>query len=156
MTYIPEAPGTYQGNQVIINSDRLLFNAKTDSILLFSDKAIGFSTNGSFHFDTSPNEESKFIINSPQIYLGLEFDDTLPTQPAVLGDELKEVLEGVLDLMDDVIDDICTKVTYIVTVPGGLTGINPSNFSVFQTRKLEIENLKQDIQDIMSTNTKLV
>ena len=63
MTYIPEAPGTYQGNQVIINSDRLLFNAKTDSILLFSDKAIGFSTNGSFHFDTSPNEESKFKID---------------------------------------------------------------------------------------------
>ena len=156
MAYTPEAPGTYQGNQVIINSDRLLFNAKTDSILLFSDKAIGFSTNGSFHFDTSPNEESKFVINSPKIYLGLEFDDTLPTQPAVLGDELGELLEGVLDLVDDVIDDICTKVTYIVTPPGGLTGMNPSNFSVFQTRKMEIENLKQDIQDIMSTNTKLV
>ncbi len=156
MAYIPESPDTYQGNQVILNSDRLLFNAKSDSILLFSDKAIGFSTNGSFHFDTSPNEESKFIINSPQIYLGLEFDDTLPTQPAVLGDELGELLEGVLDLIDDVIDDICTKVTYVVTPPGGLTGMNPANFSTFQSRKIEIESLKQDIQDIMSTNTKLV
>ena len=156
MTYIPESPDTYQGNQVILNSDRLLFNAKTDSILLFSDKAIGFSTNGSFHFDTSPNEESKFIINSPQIYLGLEFDDTLPTQPAVLGEELGELLEGVLDLIDDVIDDICTKVTYVVTPPGGLTGMNPANFSTFQSRKIEIESLKQDIENIMSTNTKLV
>lgn len=156
MTYIPESPDTYQGNQVILNSDRLLFNAKSDSILLFSDKAIGFSTNGSFHFDTSPNEESKFIINSPQIYLGLEFDDTLPTQPAVLGEELGELLEGVLDLIDDVIDDICTKVTYVVTPPGGLTGMNPANFSTFQSRKIEIESLKQDIENIMSTNTKLV
>ena len=155
MTYVPEAPGIYQGNQVIINSDRLLFNAKTDSILLFSDKAIGFSTNGSFHFDTSPNEESKFVINSPKIYLGLEFDDTLPTQPAVLGDELGELLEGVLDLVDDIIDDICTKVVYTVPLVG-VTGINPANFSTFQTRKMEIENLKQDIQDIMSINTKLV
>ena len=156
MTYIPESPDTYQGNQVILNSDRLLFNAKSDSILLFSDKAIGFSTNGSFHFDTSPNEESKFIINSPQIYLGLEFDDTLPTPPAVLGEELGELLEGVLDLIDDVIDDICTKVTYVVTPPGGLTGMNPANFSTFQSRKIEIESLKQDIENIMSTNTKLV
>ena len=156
MTYIPESPDTYQGNQVILNSDRLLFNAKSDSILLFSDKAIGFSTNGSFHFDTSPNEESKFIIKSPQIYLGLEFDDTLPTQPAVLGEELGELLEGVLDLIDDVIDDICTKVTYVVTPPGGLTGMNPANFSTFQSRKIEIESLKQDIENIMSTNTKLV
>ena len=156
MAYKPEAPELYQGNQVLINSDRLVFNAKTDGILLFSDKVIGFSTNGSFHFDTSPNEESKFIINSPQIYLGLEFDDTLPTQPAVLGEELGELLEGVLDLIDDVIDDICTKVTYVVTPPGGLTGMNPANFSTFQSRKIEIESLKQDIENIMSTNTKLV
>ena len=52
MNYIPETPNNYIGKQVIINSDRLIFNAKNDSILLFSDKAIGFSTNGNFHFDT--------------------------------------------------------------------------------------------------------
>jgi len=92
MSYIPQSPNTYQGNQVIINSDRLIFNAKEDSILLFSDKAIGFSTNGSFHFDTSPDEnESKFVVNSPNIYLGLEFDNTYPTEPAVLGDQLEEL-----------------------------------------------------------------
>ena len=89
MTYTPKSPQEYNGNQVIINSDRLLFNAKTDSILLFSDKVIGFSTNGSFHFDTSPDKtKSKFIINSPNIYLGLNYDNTLPTQPAVLADDL--------------------------------------------------------------------
>ena len=52
MKFIPESPNTYQGNQVIINSDRLVFNAKEDAILLYSDKAIGFSTNGNFHLDT--------------------------------------------------------------------------------------------------------
>ena len=52
MITIPESPNTYQGNQVIINSDRLVFNAKKEAILLYSDKAIGFSTNGNFHFDT--------------------------------------------------------------------------------------------------------
>tara|TARA_R110002020_G_scaffold205522_2_gene410158 strand:+ start:64 stop:177 length:114 start_codon:yes stop_codon:yes gene_type:complete len=36
MAYKPTAPNLFQGNQVIINSDRLLFNAKDDSILLFS------------------------------------------------------------------------------------------------------------------------
>ena len=63
MTYIPKDPNTYIGNQVIINSDRLVFNAKTDGILLFSDKVIGFSTNGSFHFDTSKNTDNKFIFS---------------------------------------------------------------------------------------------
>ena len=157
MTYIPEAPGIYKENQVIINSDRLLFNAKKDAILLFSNEAIGFSTNGSFHFDTSSDgDKSKFIVNSPNIYLGLEFDDTLPTQPAVLGDELGELLDDMLTLIDDIIDDICTKVSYVVTPPGGITGMNPANFSTFNSRKAEIESLKSDIEDIKSLNTKLV
>ena len=70
MSYIPESPNNYIGKQVIINSDRLIFNAKDDSILLFSDKAIGFSTNGDFHFDTFNNGTNKFIVNAPKIILG--------------------------------------------------------------------------------------
>ena len=64
---VPESPGVYQGKQVIINSDRLIFNAKTDSILLYSNEVIGFSTNGSIHFDSL----DKCVINSSEIYLGL-------------------------------------------------------------------------------------
>lgn len=155
MAYIPEAPGTYQGNQVIINSDRLLFNAKNDSILLFSDKAIGFSTNGSFHFDTSNSEESKFVVNSPKIYLGLEYDDTLPTQPAVLGEELKTILTEMLDTMEEITDKICVNVAYTIA-EGPLTGLNPKNFSAFDDIRTQIDGLKIDLDDMMSINTKLV
>ena len=66
MSTKPTIPGLYQGNQVIINSDRLLFNAKEDSILLFSNKAIGFSTRGSIHFDTSYNKT--ITIKSSQFF----------------------------------------------------------------------------------------
>ena len=157
MSYIPQSPGTYQGNQVIINSDRLLFNAKTDSILLFSDKAIGFSTNGSFHFDTSSDEnESKFVINSPNIYLGLEFDNSYPTEPAVLGDQLEDALNRMLTLISGILDDIEYKVGYIVTTPGGPTGLNPANTPILAQRRREIQIIKQEIKEIKSLNTKLV
>jgi hypothetical protein len=157
MSYIPQSPGTYQGNQVIINSDRLLFNAKTDSILLFSDKAIGFSTNGSFHFDTSSDEnESKFVINSPNIYLGLEFDNSYPTEPAVLGDQLEDTLDRMLTLISGILDDMEYKISYIVTAPASPTGPNPANTSILQIRRREIQKIKQDIQEIKSLNTKLV
>ena len=157
MTYIPEAPGTYQGNQVIINSNRLIFNAKEDAILLFSKEAIGFSTRGSFHFDTSPDGDvSKFVINSPNIYLGLEYDDTFPIQPAVLGNELETVLNDMLSLIEDIMDDICNKVSYVVTPPGGITCINHYNSAMFVIRKTEIANIKSDIENIKSLNTKLV
>ena len=74
MSYTPTQPDKYNGKQILITSDRLIFNAKDDSILLFSNKAIGFSTNGSFHFDTGEEENSKFIVNAPKIYLGLKSD----------------------------------------------------------------------------------
>ena len=157
MDYIPEAPNNYIGKQVIINSDRLVFNAKDDSILLFSDKAIGFSTKGSIHFDTSSNKNSKLVINTPNIYLGLKSDKNLPTEPAILGNELDDWLGGVnglLDVLEGIISDIIVKVSY--TAPGGFTGPNPANESAFTTRRRQIDALRDNIQYIKSKTTKLV
>ena len=156
MSYIPETPNNYIGKQVIINSDRLIFNAKDDSILLFSDKAIGFSTNGNFHFDTLNNGTNKFVINAPNIFLGLQYNNEDPIEPAVLGDQLEEVLERILDLVSGVLDDIEYKVGYIVTAPGGPTGLNPANAPVLAQRRREIQIIKQEIKEIKSQTTKLV
>ena len=156
MTYLPKSPQSYTGNQVLINSDRLVFNAKTDSILLFSDKVIGFSTNGSFHFDTSPEKESKFVINSPNIYLGLQYNNTLPEEPAVLGDELCTNLDDILDLIDSIYSDIAFQSSYMSTTPGTPTGPFINNVNLFQKRQREIENIRSNIQDIKSKNIKLV
>ena len=157
MTYIPKIPSSYQGNQVIIDSGRIVFNAKRDSILLYSDKAIGFSTNGSLHFDTSSDKnESKFIVNSPNIYLGLNYDNTLPEQSAVLADDLIQVLEDVLDLIDKAYLDMAFNISHLTTVEGETTGINDRNFSLIRKRSREIERIKDGLENIKSQNTKLV
>jgi hypothetical protein len=156
MSYKPTNTTDYQGKQVIIDSDRLLFNAKNDSILLFSDKAIGFSTKGSIHFDTSNTKDSKIVINSPNIYLGLKVDKNLPTEPAVLGDELDDWLTGInglLDVMEGIIDDIIFKVSY--TAPGGFTGPNPRNIQALSLRRTQIENLRDNVHLFKSKITKL-
>ena len=156
MAYKPEAPKLYQGNQVLINSDRLVFNAKTDGILLFSDKVIGFSTNGSFHFDTSKNTDNKFIVNSPNIHLGLKDNNEPPTEPAVLGHELETFLEDILDIINNLIDDIKYKVSYTSGPPGSPTEMNPLNESALSARKTEIRIVRDNIANIMSKKIKLV
>ena len=157
MTYVPENPQKYTGNQVLINSDRLVFNAKEDSILLFSDKAIGFSTNGSFHFDTSSDkEESKFIVNSPNIYLGLDYDNSLPKQPAVLAEDLIIILNEILDLIQVTSLDACFNISGLSTLPGTPTGMNPANDIILQKRIRTIDGIRADLEDIKSQNTKLV
>ena len=158
MNFIPESPKTYQGNQVIINSDRLIFNAKEDAILAYSDKAIGFTTRGNFHFDTDNSGDAKFIVNSPNIYFGLKNLRTgeLPTEPAVLGHELKALLTQILDLLDMMTVDICFNIAHITTQPGTPTGMNPGNGPTYNCLIEEIQDIRLNLDDILSQNTKLV
>jgi len=163
MAYKPDAPGIYQGKQVIINSDRLLFNAKDDAILLFSSKVIGFSTNGSIHFDTSDKKEgddaSKVVINAPNIYLGLirEYgEDKLPTEPAVLGDYLADVwLDDLIECLEGLIDDLCTQVAFITTAPGAPTSPNPANKGMLSLRLQQLSYLRENRKYFKSETTKI-
>jgi len=160
MSYKPEKGEIYQGKQVIIDSDRLLFNAKTDSILLYSNKAIGFSTMGSIHFDTSDQKEStessnasKFVVNSPNIYLGLKFNKSLPTEPAILGNEFDEWANELLDCIDGLMDDILYNITYMS--PTGPTGPMASNEANLSLRRTQVKDLRNNIKYIKSKITKL-
>jgi len=156
MSYTPEAPNNYIGKQVIINSDRLIFNAKDDSILLFSDKAIGFSTNGNFHFDTLNNGTNKFVINAPNIYLGLRYDDTYANEPILLGNRTEAWLNDLIDVISYILDDVKYKVSYISQDVGKPTGPNLQNESLLKLRYNQLNALRDDIKYIMSERIKAV
>ena len=156
MSYIPEAPNNYIGKQVIINSDRLIFNAKDDSILLFSDKAIGFSTNGNFHFDTLNNGTNKFVINAPNIYLGLRYNDTYANEPVLLGNRTEAWLNDLIDIISYILDDVKYKVSYISQDVGKPTGPNQQNESLLKLRYDQLNSLRDDIKYIMSERVKAV
>ena len=159
--FIPIQPDIYQGKQVIINSDRLLFNAKTDSILLFSDKIIGFSTNGSFHFDTSDLDGNKFVVNAPNIYLGLlqDKDDpqkkVYPTEPALLGDKTDEYLNNLLEMIDSLIDALVGQYTLVAPIAGPCAPFG-GNEGCFATVRTSITDLREEIENIKSKRIKLV
>lgn len=68
MAYSPESPELYNKDQIILNSGRLLLNAKEDAILLFAKEAISFSSTDSVHINC--NKVPGFIVYAPQIHLG--------------------------------------------------------------------------------------
>ena len=115
MSLIP--PSVYEGQQVVINSDRLLFNARTDSILLISEESVGISTNGTFNVDSTDIT----IINSPEIYLGLD-----AVEPVVLGDTL-------LGLLEELIDAILAETHPTPVGPSG-PPINAADYSSIKSR----------------------
>jgi len=83
----PESPNTFTGEQIILNSGRLLFNSKTDSILLSSQDSINLNSVNSLNVDTPTS-----IINSKEIYLG----DKNAFESVILGDKFLSDLQKVL------------------------------------------------------------
>ena len=151
-----QAPDIYQGKQVIITSDRLIFNAREDTIFS-SDSTIAFSTNKDFHINTNSNSSGKFAVNSPKIHLGIvKSDKSLANNPAVKGQELEQLLTDILDLLEILILDMGFNFAGISTTPGTPTAMNPANGSIVDNRIRQIQDIKDSIQSIMSKNTKLV
>ena len=135
----PEYPNQYQGKQVLINADRILFNArrqKTEEqktsadtyeggdIHMFSHNFISFSTNGSIHLNTLHpkkdqhlNTQNYIMLNAPNIFIGMDTVEgtpkAYPTQNAVLGLTTQNVLNKILDLIQLLIQKLSDDYTHI-------------------------------------------
>lgn len=103
--YKPELPNKYKESQIILSSGRLLFNAKEDSVLIFSKKSIGLSSNGTINIDS----DSYFILNSSKIYLGLKAHNE--KQPLILGKNTNDWLTDLTNAL--------TKFVSLVKAGGG-------------------------------------
>jgi hypothetical protein len=79
----PIPPSQFKKPQVAINSDRVVINASSDSILLSAEKSIGLSTNGSVNIDAKSH-----YVSSNDIRLG----SIKATQPVLLGNETIDIM----------------------------------------------------------------
>jgi len=110
----PTPPNSFTKPQIALNSDRIVINAKTDSILLSSQKSIGLSTNESINLDTK-----EVSISSPKIKLGSKN----ATEPVLKGDTTVELLKQ----LTKAIKDLSSILEVDKNWPGGnlQTGYNP-------------------------------
>ena len=83
----PTIPNQYTGEQVILNSGRLLFNSSKDHILLSSAKSINLNAIESINFDTT----GPIVMEGSEVYLG----SSAAFESAVLGDTLIDLLQGI-------------------------------------------------------------
>ena len=125
----PDEQDAFEGNQVIINSDRIVFNAKTDSILGTAKVSVGFSTEGTFNIDADDHT----IIDSPKIYLGNASTDE--AEPVAMGQTL-------VDWMQKLCDTLMAETHPTACGPSG-TPINSADYA----------DLKSAAPDILSENS---
>ena len=135
----PVFPRDYQGKQVIINADRLIFNARKQlkeenqefeggDIHLFSNNFIGLSTKGSIHLNTGFTTEgedheqlSNYIaLNAPNIFIGMDNKKEYPVEPAVLGNKNQTYNDKLLDFLKKLLDKLSSEYRHTGD-RGGLT-----------------------------------
>jgi len=83
----PTSPDKFAGEQIILNSGRLFFNSKEDSILFSSKKTINLNAVDSVNIDAP-----KTIIQSDNVYLG----DKNASESVILGDKFLTDLSKLL------------------------------------------------------------
>ena len=147
------SPNQYQGKQVIITSDRLLFNSREDS-LLSSNGHVIFTTNKDFHFNTDNVNNGKFAVNSPKIHLGVIKDSTpgLANNPAVKGKELEDLLDALLNHLQMLYTTVLPLLTGITTLPTLPTIPSPTNSALISPLISELSTLRARVKKIKSDN----
>ena len=134
----PTTPNQYSGNQIIINSGRLVFNSSADHILLSSIKTINLNAVSSVNVDTPTT-----IIQSNEVYLGSKD----ATEPVLLGDSTVNLLHTLIQNLK-AFTDICS--TVVGTAPG--VPLGPLNAAASQ---LSVTLAQLDI-NLDSTKSKYV
>ena len=139
---IPISPGAYVGNQVIINSGRLLFNSKSDHIMLSSKRTISFEAVKGFNFDTPAN----FVVN---VGTHIKLGGKEATEPIVLGESLRFQLENLCNELKNLMKILKYAQDWpneSGPVPNNALSIAASNMEATLERTI-IPQLKKDEND---------
>ena len=103
----------YAGEQVLLSSNRLVFNARQDDILFSAKKYVNISAGEKITFDVgtedTDNEQNIFLINAPKIQFGLEIKGKT-VEPVTKADALEKVLNELIDAISAYSDAVTASV----------------------------------------------
>jgi len=106
----------YSGKQVIISSNRLVFNSSKDSIILTSAQFINLSSAEKVTIDVGPtdstNQSNIFLVNAPKVQFGLNSKGRT-VEPIVKGDSLEKTLNDLMSAIEIYSDMVTASVPLI-------------------------------------------
>lgn len=137
----PITPASFNLPQVILNSDRVILNAKSDSVLISGQKSVGLSSNNSINL-----EAQQVYINGNDIKLGSKN----ATQPVLKGDDTVEMLKRITtELLN-----LATALKTAQIFPGGVPAPDPVVGPIANIASSNLNIILQQIDSIKSTYVK--
>lgn len=140
----PISPSQFTNPQIIINSDRIILNAKSDSVLISGQNSIGLSSNKSINLE-SINEIN---ITSKLTRLG----NKNATQSVLRGDETIEYLK----ILINELQNLAEALKVIQDWPSGAPVPNPVILTVANSALQVFENVYNEIDSVKSKIVKTI
>jgi hypothetical protein len=136
----PTTPAQYVNPQIILNSDRIVINAKNDSVLISGQNSVGISSNGSVNLEST----SEINLASKLVRLGGVKAD----QSVLKGDTTVEYLK----ILITELQNLSEALKVVQDWPSGAPVPNPvlltaanSSLQVFKNVYNEIDSVKSKI-----------
>jgi hypothetical protein len=134
----PTTPSQYTNPQIIFNSDRVIINAKNDSVLISGQNSIGISSNGSVNIEST----SEINIASKLTRLG----NKNANQSVLRGDETVEYLK----ILINELQNIAEALKVVQDWPSGAPSPNPVVLTAANSALKVFENVYNQIDSIKS------
>jgi hypothetical protein len=134
----PTLPAQFANPQIILNSDRVVINAKTDSILISGQTSVGLSSNGSVNIEST----SEINIASKLTRLG----NKSANQSVLRGDETVAYLK----ILITELQNIAEALKVVQDWPGGAPTPNPVVLTAANSALQVFENVYNEIDSIKS------
>lgn len=131
----PTTPSEYISPQTILNSDRIIINAKNDSVLIGAKKSIGLTC-----YDELNLTANNTILDSTNLYLGSKN----ATEPALLGDKTVTTLRQITSLLKSITSVLQLDQMYPGGIPvpnGPLNTVSLTSNQIFAQIEASLDNL---------------
>ena len=138
----PTTPAQFTHPQIIINSDRIIMNAKSDSILISGQNSVGLSSNNSINL-----EAKQIYLDGTDIKLGSKN----ASQPALKGDITVEYLKILINELKNITEALKTVQNW----PNGTPVPNSTMLTVANSAQNVLNSVYNNIDSIKSSFIKL-
>jgi hypothetical protein len=134
----PTTPAQYVNPQIILNSDRVVINAKNDSVLISGQNSVGLSSNGSINLEST----SEINIASKLTRLG----NKDANQSVLRGDETVAYLK----ILITELQNMAEALKVVQDWPGGAPTPNPVVLTAANSALQVFENVYNEIDSVKS------
>ena len=139
----PISPSSFTHPQIILNSDRIVLNAKSDSVLISGQKSVGLSSNGSINL-----EAKEVFLEGRTIRLGSKD----ASQSILKGDDTVELLKS----LTTEISNLATALKTIQMWPGGNPTPDPTIQPVASIAESNLNKINAQLDNIKSNFVKTI